>query len=70
MAAGYNLLAGTKYAIVVKCLAGLQDRYIEWRGDASSPTYADGTGEITNDGETWFTMTTDYMFEDWGLPLS
>ena len=68
---GYDLDADTKYAIVVRAPDGDVDNELRWRRDASSPTYAGGTGVSSSDsGSTWSVLTTlDFMFEDWGEPL-
>jgi hypothetical protein len=68
---GYDLAASTKYAIVVRAPSGNSSNRVNWRRDASSPTYAGGAMEYsTTSGESWTTYTnTDYMFEDWGEPI-
>ena len=68
--AGYALSASIKYAIVGRAPNGDGNNYVLWRADGSSPTYADGNRETSdNGGSTWTSNTTyDFMFEDWGDP--
>ena len=67
---GYNLVAGTKYAIVVRG-DGTTNEF-RWLVDISSPTYANGSFVAsTNSGTTWANETDkDMMFEDWGVGYS
>ena len=61
---GYNLLASTKYAIVIR-VAGIGSAY--WRVDLSSPTYSGGNAEKSIDtGSSWNSLSRDFMFEEWG----
>jgi len=68
LGSGYDLSAGTKYAIVVRSPNGNWSNRLYWRRDRSSPTYAGGCRESsTNNGSTWSSSTTrDMMFEEWG----
>uniref|UniRef100_A0A6M3M337 Uncharacterized protein n=1 Tax=viral metagenome TaxID=1070528 RepID=A0A6M3M337_9ZZZZ len=68
LGAGYNLLADTKYAIVIRAPGVDYPTYIAWREDITSPTYAGGSAEYsTNGGSSWLAEGDyDYMFEDWG----
>lgn len=65
---GYGLTASTKYAIVIRALAGDSSNYVSWRGDNTSPTYANGSQAASVDAGSVWTLftTTDMMFEDWG----
>jgi len=61
---GYDLLANTKYAIVVRCAgAGVLD----WYADASSPTYTWRRAyDLTGAGTTWQSdQTWAFLFEEW-----
>lgn len=66
---GYDLDAGTKYAIVARALDGDGMNFVGWRCDTSSPTYAGGNNERSVDGgSSWTTFSEiDLMFEDWGI---
>jgi len=68
LGSGYDLSAGTKYAIVVRAPNGNPSNRLYWRRDRSSPTYAGGCWESsTNNGSTWSSSTNrDMMFEEWG----
>jgi hypothetical protein len=68
LGAGYNLAAGTKYAIVVRAPSGNSTNKVNWRFDSTSPTYAGGNYQASYDsGSSWTTDNTfDFMFEDWG----
>lgn len=70
LGAGYDLLASTKYAIVIRCLDGDDSNHIRCRMDSSSPTYAGGNWELSIDsGVNWTTQAGyDFMFEEWGDP--
>ena len=72
LGAGYNLIANTKYAIVVKALSGDAANCVSWRYNSIDPTYAGGCYEVTyNSGSTWEgDETADFMFEEWGEPLA
>ena len=71
---GYTLIAGTKYAIVVRALSGTPTEYIMWR-EITPGTYNTGCECDSEDsGETWtkyegggIFSDFDYMFEDWGV---
>lgn len=65
---GYNLAADTKYAIVIRCEGINVSNRVDWRADATDPTYDGGCYEFsTNSGSSWTTvLTVDLMFEDWG----
>lgn len=69
LGAGSNLLASTKYAIVIRALSGDADNQIYIHADDSSPAYADGNYEgSVNAGVAWTAHTNiDLMFEDWGI---
>lgn len=71
LGAGYDLAASTKYAIVARAISGDSSNRVYWREDASSPTYAGGNNEESDDsGSSWTTyLGEDFMFEDWGEPL-
>ena len=61
------LTAGTQYAIVCGCPDCNLIRNYNWGSDASSPTYAGGTGIASADGgKNWITGARDLMFEEWG----
>jgi len=64
----YDLLANTKYAVVVRCTDGAWGNHANWRSDTSSPTYASGNYEASGDsGVTWTANTgSDFMFEVYG----
>jgi len=69
MGAGYDLVAGTKYAIVIRCPDGSASNWILWGSDASATsTYAGGWHyESTNSGVDWTGITQfDFLFEEWG----
>jgi hypothetical protein len=69
MGAGYDLVAGTKYAIVIRCPSGSAANWILWGSDASATsTYAGGWHyESTNSGVDWTGITQfDFLFEEWG----
>jgi len=68
MDADYQLMAGTKYAIVVRIAAGDINNEIRYGVDESSPTYTGGCLEASGDsGVNWTTHTgIDWMFEEWG----
>ena len=67
---GYNLLASTKYAIVVHIVGEISSNRVIWQRDASSPTYDRGCMEFSlNSGGSWTTHPDkDFMFEEWGDP--
>lgn len=66
---GYELEAGTKYAIVVRLVGDISNN-LRWRLDNTSPTYTDGNYEKSlSAGMSWSAITTnDFMFEEWGEP--
>jgi len=70
--AGTNLLAGTKYAIVIRVSAATD----QVKSRVTSPgTYADGSSVYSGDsGATWAAYggspPFDYQFEEYGLPLA
>lgn len=70
LGAGTELLASTKYAIVVRALSGVPwTDYVQWRTDATG-TYTGGNriNSVTS-GVSWTTIAAyDYMFEEWGEP--
>jgi hypothetical protein len=71
LGAGYDLVASTKYAIVVRAPSGNSSNQLFWRCDVSSPTYAGGSYAGSGDsGSTWTLDTgTDFMFEEWGVAV-
>lgn len=64
----YELIATTKYAIVLHLPSGDVGAWIKWRLDGSAPAYADGAWLWSNDtGATWNEdVNYDGMFEEWG----
>jgi hypothetical protein len=66
------VLASTKYAIVIRISGGDIGNYVAWLCDITSPTYAGGCRESSEDsGGTWESVSyVDFMFEDWGVPLT
>ena len=69
LGAGYDLNADQKYAIVLRCpTSGKFSNTLIYRQDASSPTYAGGWFEYSNNaGVDWSTNdAVDGMFEEWG----
>lgn len=69
LGAGYNLVAGAKYAILHRGF-GAAGNIPYWREDSSSPTYASGSYFESDDLGVWTEQTTDdCMFEEWGDPL-
>ena len=71
-AAGYALIAGTKYAIVWRALTGGPDDTVYARLDGSVPTYAGGNyGYSIDSGATWVENTSvDFLFEERGYILA
>jgi len=67
LGAGAALSDGTKYAIVVRALAGDVDNYVRWRFKSPAP-YPRGAHVFSSDaGVTWEEdMSRDMMFEEWG----
>jgi len=67
---GYDLVASTKYAIVIRAPSGSSENYLKLRVDTSSPTYAGGNVCFSgNSGASWTgepTYDYDLMFEEWG----
>jgi hypothetical protein len=70
LGSGYDLVAGTKYAIVVRAPSGNSSNNLYWRSDQSSPTYSGGTYCHSSDyGASWSVYASeDTMFEEWGEP--
>ena len=67
LGAGYTVVAGTKYAIVMRAIDGNTSNYAVWRGD-SSPTYTGGSFEYSaNSGSSWTIYAYDMMFENWSV---
>jgi hypothetical protein len=69
LGSGYALSANTKYAIVCRAPNGVNaNNAVRWRGDSTSPTYAGGCREYSNNsGTSWTSHTSeDLMFEEWG----
>lgn len=66
-----TLSASTQYAIVASAPNGDQYNYIEWRRDATSPTYTGGRLALSvNSGSSWETFTDhDFMFQEYGTAL-
>src|SRR3990167_979978 len=72
-ASAYGLSATTKYAIVLAAPdAGGAPDLIGWRGDTTSPTYADGSVMFSSDsGVNWTAATTDdWMFETYSADVT
>jgi len=75
---GAELLAGTKYAIVLRAGSGSSygdNNYLLWRMNNSSPTYSGGSfGSCSVSGGTesgWsMSEANDFMFEEWGDPAA
>ncbi len=65
--AGYDLVASTKYAIVIIYAGGsVGSDAIHWLMDDSSPTYAGGNHEEQYSTGAWSAYATDdFMFEEW-----
>ena len=70
--AGYNVVAGTKYAIVVRAPSGDASNMLVWRWDSTSATYTGGNaGKSENSGSTWTGYSfADCMFEEWGTTFA
>ena len=70
LGSGYNLSAGTKYAIVVRISSDCSTSFANWYFN-SSGTYPYGWGELSgNSGSSWASSTGyDFMFEEWGDPV-
>ncbi|KKN59421.1 hypothetical protein LCGC14_0542560 [marine sediment metagenome] len=65
--AGYNLIAGTTYAIVLRAVDGTgTSDDIDWRVDSSSPTYTGGSRiDSTDSGSNWTADTAgDLLFQE------
>ncbi len=59
-----NLILGTKYAIVMRALAGNTYKMVRWCADITSPTYTRGwAGPSSSSGDTWG----DYPLVDFGF---
>lgn len=67
----YLLVAGTKYAIVVRVLNGTGSHYINWRIDLDVTGYPSSDSLYSSDsGATWSFHSegdNDLLFEEWGL---
>ncbi len=65
---GVSLTQDTKYAIVLDARNSVGGGALQWRRDASDPTYANGNMERSTDsGVNWTSYTgTDFYFEEWG----
>ena len=68
LGAGLNLVANTKYAIVLRAPDNDYPIYVGWRSDDTAPAYAGGSHCYSSDsGGSWAATTTrDFMFEEWG----
>ena len=66
---GTDLVANTRYAIIVRVTSGDTNNSLRWRDDSSSPTYAGGQWENSTDsGSNWNIVSgNDMMFEEWGV---
>jgi len=62
---GTALTSTTKYAIVLNCPDGTNPNRVNWRMDASSPSYSGGSyGASADSGANWSMNTSyDHMFE-------
>ena len=62
------LAPDTTYGLVIRATEGGSSDYVNWRMDASGPTYADGSRvSSTDSGVSWAIDTTDdMMFAIWG----
>lgn len=65
---GYDLVADTKYAIVIRALAGNGLNLVRWRFDSTEATYTEGNLEHSDDsGVGWASYTEwDFLFEEYG----
>jgi len=68
---GYDaLIAGTEYAIVMRCLSSSMASQLSWRCDTTLATYPGGNICFSVDsGANWSEAGTtdwDFMFEEWG----
>jgi len=72
LGSGTALTATTKYAIVVSAPSGSIANYVNWREDATAPSYAGGNAEYSTDsGATWNdVLTADFMFEEYDIPVA
>lgn len=75
LGAGYNLVAGTQYAICWRAPSGDASNKIRPRSDTTNPTYTRGTTLDSYDGGSSWEVYPDwreeeYMFEEWGDPVS
>jgi hypothetical protein len=70
LGAGAALTGGTTYSIVVSAPSGNNNNRLQWRDDASSPTYTNGTCcYSSNSGSTWTAdAAADQMFDTYGDP--
>jgi len=66
--APFTLSAGTNYVLVLNLSSGDAGNNLQWRRDASGPTYASGVGMNSADsGATWTPDSgRDLLFEIWG----
>jgi hypothetical protein len=62
------LAPNTKYAVILRFPSGTGSKCVDWRGDLSSPAYAEGAPVYTDDGGSSWTVYTQYdmVFEIWG----
>ena len=67
---GYDLVATTKYAIVIRAINGSDGNAVAVRVDTTTPTYAGGShGFSLDSGDTWaLAENYDWMFEEWHDP--
>ncbi|MBA7624463.1 hypothetical protein ES703_31872 [subsurface metagenome] len=65
----YDLVANTKYAAVLRTVAGNSNEYVNFYGDWVDPTYTRGTNEQSaNFGSTWATLWEKiFYFEEYGI---
>lgn len=56
----YNVVVGTKYAVILESPRGDSQNFIGWGADAINPTYTDGAAYTSEDsGKTWKAVTPD-----------
>ena len=66
LGAGYDLVAGTKYAIVIRSVT----QTLAWRLEDPLGNYAGGNSLDSSDsGVSWTNLNDDFMFEEWGDPI-
>lgn len=71
--AGYTLSASTKYAIVARAPSGTgENDCVRWKADGANALYEGGNFEQSaNSGSNWTWIEhTDFMFEEWGVPVT